>query len=255
MIASRIIGHRGAAALAPENTLAGIRMAAECGVRWVELDITLLGDETPVLCHDDELDRCTNQSGPLSFLSAIDLPKLDAGVWFDGSWANEPMPHLSDALLLCQELELGLNLEIKPHGIDANIIARKVFEEISVYWHQPEKLIISCYEQEVLSAYRSFDLFAQLGLLFDHLPDLWLLKAQALQAVSIHCDCQLIDQDEIKQVKQSGYDLYCYTCNDTALGKHLIESGVDGIFTDNPTLFNSDEFRGHLQSQSSGQPA
>lgn len=237
MIASPIIGHRGAAALAPENTLAGIRMAAECGVSWVEFDVTLLGDETPVLCHDDQLDRCSNRTGPLSFLTAIDLPDLDAGGWFDPSWTDEPMPHLSDALLLCQELNLGINLEIKPHGHDANLIARKVFEEVSVYWQQPEKLIISCFEQDVLTAYRHYDLFAQLGLLFNHLPDLWLLKAQSLQAVSIHCDQQLMSYEDAQAVKNAGYDLYCYTCNDPVRGEQLIKWGVDGLFTDNPTLF------------------
>ncbi|MGB0205362.1 MAG: glycerophosphoryl diester phosphodiesterase [Neptuniibacter sp.] len=238
MIASRIIGHRGAASLAPENTLAGIRMAAECGANWVEFDVTLLGDETPVLFHDDQLDRCSNQTGPLSFLSAIDLPNLDAGSWFDASWANEPMPHLSDALLLCQQLGLGINLEIKPHGHDYNLIARKVFEEVSVYWQQPEKLIISCFEHEVLAAYRHYDLFAQLGLLYGHLPDLWLLKAKSLQAVSIHCDHQLIGLNDIQAVKAAGYDLYCFTCNDKERGTQLFEMGVDGIFTDNPTLFS-----------------
>ncbi|MGI1671494.1 MAG: glycerophosphoryl diester phosphodiesterase [Neptuniibacter sp.] len=237
MIASTIIGHRGAAALAPENTLAGIRMAAETGVSWVEFDVTLLGDETPVLCHDDKLDRCTNRSGPLSFLTSIDLPDLDAGGWFDPTWTDEPMPHLSDALLLCQELGLGINLEIKPHGIAAGLIARKVFEEVSVYWQQPEKLIISCFDFEVLAAYRNFDRFTQLGLLFRHLPELWLLKAQSLQAVSIHCSHQLVSAEDIRTVKDAGYDLYCYTCNDPIQGKHLLELGVDSLFTDNPTLF------------------
>ena len=55
----RIIGHRGAAALAPENTLAGIRKAKEHGLNWVEFDVTLLGDGTPVLSHDNHLERCT----------------------------------------------------------------------------------------------------------------------------------------------------------------------------------------------------
>ena len=89
----------------------------------------------------------------------------------------------------------------------------------------------------MLAAYRHYDLFAQLGLLFDHLPELWQLKAKALQAVSVHCDQQLISQAEVHAVKQAGYDLYCYTCNDHERGRLLLEMGIDGIFTDNPTLF------------------
>lgn len=238
MIASPVIGHRGAAALAPENTLAGIRMAAECGLSWVELDVTLLGDHTPVLCHDDQLDRISNRKGPLALLTAIDLPGLDAGSWFNPSWANEPMPRLADALLLCQELGLGLNLEIKPYGANPDLIANRVFEEISVYWQQPEKLIISCFDLDVLAAYRQLDNKAQLGLLFEHLPDLWQLHAQSLQAVSIHCDHTLVTPEDIQRVKSAGLAFYCYTCNDPDRAKHLLQQGVDGLFTDNPTLFS-----------------
>jgi glycerophosphoryl diester phosphodiesterase len=239
MIASPVIGHRGAAALAPENTLAGIRMAAECGLRWVELDVTLLGDCTAVLCHDDQLDRISNRKGPLALLSAIDLPELDTGSWFNPSWANEPMPHLSDALLLCQDLGLGLNLEIKPYDADAAQIVERVFEAVSVYWKAPEKLIISCFELEVLAAYRQRDPKAQIGLLYEHLPDLWQLHAQSLQAVSVHCDHNLITQADIRAIKSAGFELYCYTCNDPDRGQQLLQQGVDGLFTDNPTLFSA----------------
>lgn len=234
----RIIGHRGAAALAPENTLAGIRTAQEIGVKWVEFDVTLLGDGTPVLSHDEHLDRCTNLSGPLSYLNALDLAKLDAGSWFDPLWHNEPMPHLMDALLLCEELDLGVNLEIKPYASEPEQIATILHQVISAYWQQPEKLLLSCYEHDVLAAYRALDQQAALGLLFDHLPAHWLLKAQALQATSIHCDWQLISQQDIQTIKSAGFQLYCYTCNDATSTKHLFAQGVDGIFTDDPRLFS-----------------
>ncbi|WP_415892266.1 glycerophosphoryl diester phosphodiesterase [Neptuniibacter sp. PT8_73] len=239
MIASRIIGHRGAAHLAPENTLAGIQMAAECGVTWVELDTTLLGDSTPVLFHDEHLDRCTNQQGPLSALSFDTLPLLDAGSWFHPEWVDEPMPHLSDALRLCQELQLGLNLEIKPFDLEPDLVAERVFEQISVYWPTPEKLIISCYNFDLLSAYKALDPQAQIGLLYDHLPELWQLKAEMLEPVSLHCDANLITQSDVQVIKQAGYELYCYTCNDPTQVAVLFDWGVDGIFTDNPPLMQS----------------
>lgn len=238
MIAAPVIGHRGAAHLAPENTLSGIQLAAECGVQWVELDVTLLGDGTPVLCHDSHLDRFSNHQSPLEQLSETDLMGLDVGAWFDPQWINEPMPRLSDALLLCQQLGLGLNLEIKPFDIETDIIVRTIHEEVSVYWQTKEQLIISSYDHELLTHYREYDLFAQLGLLFDDIPEFWKLKATALQASSIHCDCHLITEEEVKEIITSGYDLYCYTCNDIQMAERLFAWGVDGIFTDNPILMN-----------------
>ena len=78
----RLIGHRGAAALAPENTLASIRAAAEAGVQWIEFDAKLAGDGVPVLMHDETLDRTTTGSGPVAALGSRDLAALDAGAWF-----------------------------------------------------------------------------------------------------------------------------------------------------------------------------
>src|SRR5712692_4374691 len=61
-----VIGHRGAAAYAPENTLAGLRRAKELACAWVEFDVRLTGDGALVLCHDARLDRTTSGSGPVS---------------------------------------------------------------------------------------------------------------------------------------------------------------------------------------------
>lgn len=236
MIAAPVIGHRGAAALAPENTLAGIRKAAESGVSWVELDVTLLGDGTPVLCHDDQLDRCTNHSGPLSGIGVIDLPALDAGSWFHPDWTDEPVPHLSDALLLCQQLNLGLNLEIKPFSLNKELVAHKIHEEISVFWNKSDALIISSYDQELLGRYREISNDTQLALLYDHLPELWILQARHLNPVSIHCDCHFISTADIAAIKSEGYELYCFTCNDPEQALRLWNQGVDGLFTDHPAL-------------------
>src|ERR1700719_4123597 len=64
-----VIGHRGAAAQAPENTLAGLRRAKAVGCAWVEFDVRLTGDGALVLCHDPRLDRTTNGSRLVSATS------------------------------------------------------------------------------------------------------------------------------------------------------------------------------------------
>ncbi|MFW1676857.1 glycerophosphodiester phosphodiesterase family protein [Pontibacter sp. JAM-7] len=237
MIAAPVIGHRGAASLAPENTLAGIRKAAATGVTWVELDATLLGDHTAVLSHDDSLERCSNRHGQLSSLSSLDLGSIDVGSWFHLDWQQETLPRLADALLQCQSLGLGLNLEIKPFQWPAQTIAEVLHETISVYWQDKSRLIISCFDLEVLAAYRALDKHIQLGLLFDDIPPLWQLQAQNLNAVSIHCNWQLLMEKEARQIKQAGYDLYCFTCNSPADAARLYSWGVDGVFTDTPQDF------------------
>ncbi|HEU5040878.1 MAG TPA: glycerophosphodiester phosphodiesterase family protein [Gemmatimonadales bacterium] len=77
-----VIGHRGAAGLAPENTMAGFRLAAELGVDAFELDVQLTADGAPVVLHDDTLDRTTDRAGPVAALTLGELRAADAGARF-----------------------------------------------------------------------------------------------------------------------------------------------------------------------------
>ena len=72
----RLIAHRGLSASAPENTLAAVRAAHEAGITWVELDVQLLADGTPVIWHDATVKRCSNGHGRLAKLSLAEARRL-----------------------------------------------------------------------------------------------------------------------------------------------------------------------------------
>ncbi len=74
-----VIAHRGASGVAPENTLAAFRLAAEIGASFIETDLHLSRDARLVALHDDMLDRTTNGSGPVASKTLEDLRRLDAG--------------------------------------------------------------------------------------------------------------------------------------------------------------------------------
>ena len=78
----RVMGHRGAAGIAPENTLASLRTAAAMGVSWIEFDVMLSGDGVPVLFHDDNLKRITGRKAAMARTPFAELIKLEAGAWF-----------------------------------------------------------------------------------------------------------------------------------------------------------------------------
>ena len=71
-----VFAHRGARALAPENTPAALRAAARAGARWVEIDVDVIGDGTVIVIHDSRLDRTTDRTGSYYRLRAADLPCL-----------------------------------------------------------------------------------------------------------------------------------------------------------------------------------
>ena len=111
----RIIGHRGVAAYAPENTLEGLHTAADMGVEWVEFDVKITKDHVPILFHDDTLERTTNGGDrPVAECTYDEIRALEAGSWFGESFAGIKIPTLEEALEVLIEHDLGLNLEIKP---------------------------------------------------------------------------------------------------------------------------------------------
>ena len=110
-----VIGHRGAYNSAPENTLIAFRKAAQLGARWVEIDVRLSSDKVPVIFHDNEVNRTTNGQGPVGTLTLKSLKKLDAGSYYHTDFSGEKIPTLLETISLCIELNLGINIEIKPN--------------------------------------------------------------------------------------------------------------------------------------------
>src|SRR6185437_14318437 len=100
LLIPRVIGHRGAAARAPENTLAGFRRAAELGCRWVEFDVRLSADRRPMVFHDDTLERTTDGAGAVGATSLDMLLRCDAGGYFAPAYRGERIPMLDRTLAL-----------------------------------------------------------------------------------------------------------------------------------------------------------
>ena len=110
----RIIAHRGASSLAPENTMAAFVKAMEVGARWIEFDVDIMGDGTLLVIHDDTLDRTTSGSGGYYELGFSDLRKLDAGAWFSPTYRFERVPEVASVLEFINGHAMGANLEMKP---------------------------------------------------------------------------------------------------------------------------------------------
>jgi len=83
-----VIGHRGAAGRAPENTLAGFRCAKSLGCDWIEFDVRLTADGTLVVCHDSRLDRTTDTTGRIATMMLPVVRQSDAGSSFDAKFAG-----------------------------------------------------------------------------------------------------------------------------------------------------------------------
>jgi glycerophosphoryl diester phosphodiesterase len=119
-----VIGHRGASAYAPENTLASFALAMELRADWFELDCTLTKDGEVIVIHDETVDRTTNAKGNVADLTLAELKRLDAGSWKDPKFAGERLPTLAEALDLARRLHIGVYIEIKNCDDDGHLIRR-----------------------------------------------------------------------------------------------------------------------------------
>lgn len=108
-----ICAHRGASGIAPENTMAAVAMALECGAPMIEIDVQYTRDRHMVVFHDDTLERTTDGSGPITDRSLDELLELDAGSWFSPSFAGQKIPKLIDVLEQIRG-KAYVNIEIKP---------------------------------------------------------------------------------------------------------------------------------------------
>lgn len=230
-----LIGHRGAALRAPENTLGGIRRAAELGAPWVEVDVMLTADAEPILHHDYDFARTCAHPGPVADLNALAVAQLDAGSWFGFEWEGEPVPFLEDAMELFAELGLGANLELKPTPRRAAETAEAALDLVTRGW--PDGLpapLISSFTRECLEVARDLAPDLPRGLLYEELPSDWTRDAAELEAVSIHLWRQGLTRAQVHAVQGEGYQLAVYTVNDAEEARRLIEWGVDCLITDVP---------------------
>lgn len=233
----RIIGHRGAAAVAPENTLASFRAAAALGVRWVEMDVCLLADGGTVIFHDEDLERCSDGHGRLADVGLAYVQQLDAGRWFAPHFSGERIPTLSEALQEIQRLGMGLNLEIKHDGPGLDRLVETVIAVLAQEWRNNDKLLLSSFNHRALRLCQQQAPHLRRGQLYESVPANWQQELQDIEAYSLHCDYLALDATLARSIKAAGYRLLCYTVNDPQAVVRHWGWGMDAIFTDDPARF------------------
>ncbi len=231
----RIIGHRGAAENAPENTLESFRAAAAEGAQWVEFDAKLTADNAIVILHDDDLDRTTSGKGPARLKTLAELQALDAGAWFKPVFAGARIPTLAETVAVLGQLGLGANVEIKPCPGRERETARVVMAALRRLWPKARPLpLVSSFAPECLRiAQAEAPEFAR-GLLLEEHPLDWLAQARGVGAATVNIWERDATPDWCREIKAAGYGLLAYTVNDADRAAELFAWGVDGVFTDAP---------------------
>ncbi len=231
----QVMGHRGAAAWAPENTLASIRKAAELGATWVEFDVMLTGDGRPVLFHDDNLKRLTGLDALMAETPYAKVRRLDAGRWFAPEFSSERIPTLEAALDLVWQLGMTPNIEIKPTpGRDVET-AQAALEVAARCWRRRRPLpMISSFSRMSLAVACVLRPAWPRALIAHKIPVDWQLALTALDCSSFHLNSKCLNWEFVAQVKSAGFKIAAFTINQKQHARDLIGCDVDCLITDAP---------------------
>lgn len=234
-----IIGHRGSADLAPENTLAGLRRAHDEGASFVEFDVKLTADNVPILMHDDRLERTTNGKGKVASRTHAEIQALDAGGWFGPEFKDEPVPTLRAALELCIELGLGINLELKPCKGREEDTAKIALNLLTEVWPSHLGLpvpLISSFEQKALTTAKAIAPDLPRGCLMTRMPRRWQSIFEEFGCSTLNISNRWVRRKNLESVSAAGVPILVYTVNDPRRALDLFEMGVTSIFTDRVDL-------------------
>lgn len=231
-----VIGHRGAAARAPENTLAGLRHAKELGCAWVEFDVRLTADGALVLCHDSRLERTTTGHGRVSAQTLASIRRCDAGGWFAPEFAGEAVPSLDEALRLAAKLGLSANIEIKADRGRAAATGMAVAAALGGFEGRLPTVLVSSFLRPALVVLRDLVPEIPRGLLFRAVPRRWRAIARRLGCATINADHRRLNPRLVGEIRAAGYPLLAYTVNDPQRAGALFAWGVTSVFSDVPDI-------------------
>lgn len=229
-----IIAHRCGGAHAPENTLAGLRAAAALGVKGVEFDVMLCGDGTPVLIHDETLERTTDGHGRVAQTPLEHLRRLDAGRWFDVRFAGEPLPTFAEAARLCRELGLWANVEIKPAAgfeVDTGVAVARLARH---FWPAGEGVLLSSFSLPSLMAARDAAPELPRAVLLERVSPAWRQHLEDTGSLAVHVDWRKLTRAQATEIGAAGVPLACYTVNAPETAARLRALGVVAFFSDTP---------------------
>jgi glycerophosphoryl diester phosphodiesterase len=243
-----VIGHRGYARFGPENTLPSIELALAAGADLVEFDYRHSNDGIPVVIHDADLDRTTDARRrwrgkriKVESKTAAEIQSLDAGAWFHPRYAGTKVPLLEEALQCVGRRSLAL---IERKAGDATTCARLLRARKLV-----NRIVVQSFDWQFLCALHQQlpeQVLAALGPP-SRLPDgrkprnvrrrlseAWLDRMVETGAKVVVWG-RLLSGRAVRAAHERGLKVWVYTIDKPQLTARLIELGVNGIITNNPS--------------------
>lgn len=235
-----LIGHRGAAGHAPENTRAAFARGLALGADALECDVHLSKDGVPVVIHDDRLDRTTSGTGPVRNRPWAALRALDAGAWFGPAFRGERLWRLSDLLAWAKARRtrrgrpVELVIEIKrPEDRPHPAIADKVVRDIRRYGLARRCTVIS-FDHGAAARAKALAPGLRVGLLYRETPADLPRRMARTRADAIYPRRHLVTPALVADARARGWLVGTWTADATSEIRRLRAAGVDALATNFP---------------------
>lgn len=219
-----LIGHRGASAAMPENSLAAFSLAVEQGADGIETDVRLSKDGRPVLVHDAALQRLSGNPSKVCDLTADELKEEDIG-------QGQTVALLEDLFELLGDRTL-YNLELKDFGLRDQGLVDRVAEEVATFGLQSQTLISSFNPLVVRRARRCFSVPVPVALIRG--PGVYRHTRWTVDTGVENPHYSLVDEEYMDHAARHGCYTYVWTVDDIAEASRLAALGVNGIITNEP---------------------
>ena len=230
-----IIAHRGASALAPENTMAAFRLAKELGADGIELDVMLSADDHLVVIHDQSVNRTTNGQGKVNEMGWDALKSLDAGSYFDERFIGEPLPLLDQVF---EELggQFLINVELKNYATPRDQLTEKVIDLI-LRMGLTDSTILSSFNARNLLKAECLDPTIPRGLLT--LPGLPGIPYRGCLGKRYHYDAlhpyhKDVNAGMVNRLHAAGKKVNVWTVNKPEDLRRMRDLGVDMVICNDP---------------------
>jgi len=234
-----IIGHRGAAALCPENTLPSFQAARDAGAGMIELDVQQSIDGELIVFHDETLERLCGETAALASLTASELTGKSVG-----QWHGQPVtiPSLAQVFTALQRSVL-YNIELKTNRVHYSGIEKRLAQLVGQSG-LAEYVLVSSFNHESLRLVRQCDPHLSLGLLLDSSqaqqcggPDGIVAHAREFSCFSVHPEFSILRQwPELGSIcRVAGLRIFPWTVDNQHDWQFLVDVvHVDGIITNDP---------------------
>jgi glycerophosphoryl diester phosphodiesterase len=229
----KLAAHRGAGKLAPENTLAAMRLGYAHGYRMVEFDAKLAADGVAFLLHDATLDRTTNLRGRADALTWRELALADAGAWHSPAYAGEPLASLAAVARWSAAHDVAVNIEIKPtRGRERETGAAIALDAAALWSGVVVRPLLSSFSDAALDAARDAAPELPRAWLGEQLPDDWRERAMRLGCIALDLKHTLLSKARVDEIHDAGLRVATWTVNDAARVEEMLGWGVDTLITD-----------------------